>query len=92
MSKARRKGKIFIDYLRNTRGATAVSAYSTRAKPAATVSTPLHWDELDATATPDRYTVQTLPQRLSSLRRDPWKEYWTSRQRLPATANSESRS
>src|SRR5262249_40892221 len=46
MSKAKRRGRIYIDYVRNGGGATAVSAYSTRALPAASVSTPLAWDEL----------------------------------------------
>jgi bifunctional non-homologous end joining protein LigD len=74
MSKAKRRGKIFIDYLRNARGATAVAAYSTRAKAGAPVSTPIDWDEL-AVARSDRYTVGNLGRRLAELRRDPWEQY-----------------
>lgn len=83
MSKAKRRGKIFIDYLRNTRGATSIAAYSTRAKPNAPVSTPLDWDELDARLRSDTYTASNLEQRLSRLRQDPWKDYWKIRQKLP---------
>jgi bifunctional non-homologous end joining protein LigD len=83
MSKARRAGKIYIDYLRNLRGATSIAAYSTRARPGAPVSTPLHWDELDSRVRPDRFTVKTLPERLASLREDPWKGYARLKQRLP---------
>ncbi len=73
-SKSARKGKIFIDWLRNTRGATSIAAYSTRARPGAPVSTPVAWDELPRTR-PDQYTVQTLPRRLESLKKDPWAGY-----------------
>ena len=73
-SKSARKGKIFIDWLRNTRGATSIAAYSTRARPGAPVSTPVTWDELPRTR-PDQYTVQTLPRRLESLKKDPWTGY-----------------
>jgi bifunctional non-homologous end joining protein LigD len=86
MSKAKRKGKIFLDYLRNVRGATAVAAYSTRAKPSAPVSTPLHWDELEPSLHSDQLTVATVPARLARLREDPWTAYWKSRQRLTAAA------
>ena len=83
MSKAQRKGKIFIDYLRNGRGATAVSAYSTRAKPGAPVATPLAWDELSPRIRSDHFRVDNLRQRLNSLRRDPWKEMFEIKQQLP---------
>jgi bifunctional non-homologous end joining protein LigD len=83
MSKARRRGRIFIDHLRNVRGSTSVAAYSTRAREHAPVSTPLAWDELDARMRSDRYTVVTLGRRLRSLRADPWARYWKLKQRLP---------
>jgi bifunctional non-homologous end joining protein LigD len=73
MSKAARRGKIFVDYLRNDRGATAIAAYSTRAKPGATVSVPLAWEELAAGIRSDQFSVANVPARLASLRRDPWK-------------------
>jgi bifunctional non-homologous end joining protein LigD len=82
MTKARRHGRIFVDWLRNVRGATSVAAYSTRAKPHAPVSTPLAWDELGSRTTPDRFTVATLPRRLAALRADPWADYRTTRQAL----------
>ncbi|HEX4129755.1 MAG TPA: DNA ligase D [Pirellulales bacterium] len=72
MSKAARTGKIYIDYLRNGRGATAVAAYSSRARDGATVSTPLDWKELTANLKPAEFTVRTVPARLAKLRRDPW--------------------
>lgn len=72
ISKAKRKGKILIDYLRNQRGATAVAAYSTRARPGAPVSTPVGWEELGPEIGPARFTVASLPARLDALSRDPW--------------------
>jgi bifunctional non-homologous end joining protein LigD len=83
MSKARRAGRIFIDYLRNQRGSTSVAAYSTRAKPEAPISTPLTWDELRPDVESTRYTVANLPRRLASLKTDPWSKYTQTRQRLP---------
>jgi bifunctional non-homologous end joining protein LigD len=83
MSKSVRTGKIFIDHFRNTRGATSVAAYSTRARPEAPVSAPLHWDELSPRVASDHYTVANLPRRLAGLRQDPWARYWTIRQALP---------
>ncbi len=83
MAKSARQGKIFIDYLRNVRGATSVAAYSTRAKPQAPVSVPLGWDELSPTIKSDHYTIGNLPRRLAGLKTDPWAKYWTTRQKLP---------
>jgi bifunctional non-homologous end joining protein LigD len=84
MSKAKRRGKIFIDYLRNVRGASAVAAYSTRAKPGAPVSTPLRWEELKPSVRSDSFTVRKLPSRLSRTRSDPWKDYEAARATITA--------
>lgn len=81
-SKAQRKGKIFIDYLRNARGATSVAAYSTRARPGAPVSAPLSWDELATEVRPDPFTIRNLPERLASLKADPWARYGEVRQKI----------
>ncbi len=82
MSKAKRKGKIFIDYLRNQRAATAISAYSTRARPHAPISVPLDWNELSPNIKDNTYTIKTLPKRLSNLKKDPWENFWTIKQSL----------
>ncbi|AGP34760.1 non-homologous end-joining DNA ligase [Sorangium cellulosum] len=84
VSKAQRKGKIFIDYLRNTRGATSVAAYSARARPGAPVSAPLSWDELGPEMRSDRFTLRSLPERLASLREDPWAGYGEVGQKITA--------
>ena len=80
MSKAKRKGRIFIDYLRNGRGATAIAPYSTRARARAPVSVPLTWEELTPDIRSDEFTVRNLRERLSFLERDPGKEIGTTRQ------------
>jgi len=81
VSKTERFGRILIDYLRNARGNTAVAAFSTRARPEATVSMPLAWTELDR-ADPARFTVRTVPTILARRRRDPWRDYEDSREPL----------
>ena len=75
--KSARRGRIFIDYLRNVRGATAVAAFSTRARPGAPVSTPVGWGELDGKTRPEDFTVSTVLKRLRSLRKDPWDGFFS---------------
>ncbi len=75
MAKAKREGRIFIDYLRNGRGATAVASYTVRARNNAPVAVPIRWDELNAALRADRYNVQNLRRRLSALREDPWADF-----------------
>ena len=60
-SKAKRAGKLYIDYLRNEKGATAIASYSTRARPGATVATPLTWDELSVSLRPEQFNTRTVP-------------------------------
>jgi len=83
VAKERREGKVFVDYLRNSETASAVSAFSARARPDAGVSTPLSWDEL--TEDEDirkKFTVVTVPQRLAKLRKDPWADYDRTKQAI----------
>ncbi len=75
IAKAKRTGKILIDYLRNQRGMTAVAAYSTRARPGAAVSMPLGWDELAPEIGPAHFTVANAPVQLAALARDPWEGF-----------------
>jgi bifunctional non-homologous end joining protein LigD len=82
MAKAARRGKIFVDYLRNGRGATAIVAYSTRARPGAPVSVPLAWKELTPRIRSDKFTIRNLPRRLASLKEDPWQGIASVRQGL----------
>jgi bifunctional non-homologous end joining protein LigD len=82
MSKQKRRGKIYVDFLRNAKGATAIAAYSTRAKSGAPVSVPLTWKELSADLRSDHFTVANVPARLDHLRRDPWRDYFTIKQKL----------
>jgi bifunctional non-homologous end joining protein LigD len=83
MAKRARTGRIFIDYLRNGRGATAVAAYSTRARAGAPVSTPLAWQELPTIRSGNQYRIGNLGARLSYLQDDPWAEFGDVDQALP---------
>jgi bifunctional non-homologous end joining protein LigD len=82
MAKAARAGKIYIDYLRNGRTATAIAAYSTRKRPHASVSVPLSWDELTPAIRSDSFTIRNLADRLHSLKKDPWAKIAFVRQSL----------
>jgi bifunctional non-homologous end joining protein LigD len=85
MAKAKRGGKMFIDYLRNAEGATAVSAYSTRARANAPVAVPLAWKELGARDVRfDHFHIGNVPQRLARLKADPWEGFFDLRQSVTA--------
>ena len=84
MSKAKRRGKIYIDYLRNAKTATAIAAYSTRARAGAPVSVPLRWEELGADIRGNHFNVRNTPERLSQIGKDPWHDYETARRAITA--------
>jgi bifunctional non-homologous end joining protein LigD len=84
--KRTREGKIFVDYLRNQRGGSAIVNYSTRAKAGAPVACPLRWDELKGLKAAAPYTVRTLPARLKAMKRDPWEGFFSTRQSITAKA------
>jgi bifunctional non-homologous end joining protein LigD len=77
-----RKNKIFVDYLRNGFGATAVAAFSPRWRPGVGVSTPVAWDEIDEDIRGTHFNLHNVPARIAKLRKDPWKDYWTTTQAL----------
>jgi bifunctional non-homologous end joining protein LigD len=83
LTKSKRAGKIFIDYLRNGRGATSIARYSTRARAGAPVAMPLRWEELGALDAPDKYSIRNAAQRVARLKRDPWEGFFRTRQSLP---------
>ena len=82
MSKATRRGKIFVDYLRNDEGSTAIAAYSTRARAGAPVATPVAWNELSKDIRFDYFNVRNVPARLKRLKTDPWADFFSIRQSL----------
>ncbi|WP_426690027.1 DNA ligase D [Rhodanobacter ginsengiterrae] len=85
-SKAGRGGKIYVDYLRNSRGATSVASYSLRARPGAPVAMPLRWNELGKLRSGHDFTIRSAPKRLARLRSDPWEGIDTVRQSLDGMA------
>ncbi|MGH7248771.1 MAG: non-homologous end-joining DNA ligase, partial [Pseudomonadota bacterium] len=82
MTKSLRKGKIFVDYFRNSREATSVAAYSTRARPGAPVAAPLSWEQLSRTTCANKFTLLNLKKH---FRQDSWAEMGKVRQKLPAS-------
>ena len=83
-TKARRNNRIFVDYLRNSREATAVAPYSTRARPGAPVAMPVDWSELGRLKSANQYSVQNAVQRLNRMKKDPWAGMSRVKQALPA--------
>lgn len=84
ISKAQRKKRIFIDYLRNDATSTAVAPYSTRSREGAPVSTPLDWSEVKPGLDPAAFNLRSVPARVAAIG-DPWAAIFEVRQRLPAT-------
>jgi bifunctional non-homologous end joining protein LigD len=80
MAKAKRKGRIFIDYLRNERGSTAIAPYSTRARAGAPVATPVSWAELERLPAANTFHIADMAQRLSM--KDPWADIGGRRQSI----------
>jgi bifunctional non-homologous end joining protein LigD len=84
MAKRARPGKVFLDYLRNGRGATFVAPYSPRARHGAPVATPITWEELARGVDPAAFTITTIPKRLGGLARDPWRDLIAAKQTITA--------
>jgi bifunctional non-homologous end joining protein LigD len=82
MSKAKRKGRIFIDWLRNDRGSTAIAPYSPRAMPQASVATPVSWTELSRVPAANSFTIPDILRRLKQSKTGPWKDYFSVRQSI----------
>ncbi|SER38899.1 ATP-dependent DNA ligase LigD phosphoesterase module /ATP-dependent DNA ligase LigD polymerase module [Faunimonas pinastri] len=81
MSKARRKGRIFVDYLRNERGSTAIAPYSTRSREGAPVSAPVTWEELERVEGANIFNVANMPTRVKEVG-DPWPDYASTEQSI----------
>jgi bifunctional non-homologous end joining protein LigD len=77
-----RRSKLLIDYKRNYRTSIAVAAFSTRASPTGTISVPVKWEELARLGGSDAWNVENILDRVRRLKTDPWKGFWTARQRL----------
>lgn len=82
-SKARREGRIFIDWLRNARGATSVASWSLRARAGAPVAVPLRWEELGRTRASTDYDLARTLRRARSLKTHPWGDFAALEQHLP---------
>ncbi|MDR3470148.1 MAG: non-homologous end-joining DNA ligase [Devosia sp.] len=80
MSKARRVGRLFVDYLRNERGSTAIAPWSTRARDGAPCAVPVGWDELPSLSAPNMFSIETAAARAAQP--DPWEGYVDLRQKI----------
>ncbi|MGZ5105725.1 MAG: DNA ligase D [Usitatibacter sp.] len=79
-----RVGRIFVDYLRNGRGATTAAAFSARTRPGLGVSVPLAWGELAKLKAANQWNIFSVHERLAKLREDPWKDYAKTKQTIAA--------
>jgi len=82
LSKKRRVGRVFVDYLRNHKTASAILPYSSRARAGATVATPVTWRDVTAKLDPSKFTIKTVPGRIARQKNDPWQDYESSRREL----------
>ena len=82
-SKSARKGRIFIDYLRNARGATAIAPFSSRARQGAPVAWPVSWNQLERLENAQPASIATAARLLRQQKNDPWRQYFDVRQTLP---------
>lgn len=83
-SKEKRKGKIFVDYLRNDLTSTAIASYSARARERATVAMPIGWKDLTASLKPANFTIENVPALLEK-RNDPWHGFFTVKQTIASS-------
>jgi bifunctional non-homologous end joining protein LigD len=86
MTKAQRKGRIFIDYFRNHRGSTAICPYSPRARGLATIATPVTWAELKTMPSASAFTLKDMAARLAEP--DPWADYAKSAVQITKAARA----
>jgi len=84
---ANRKGKIFVDYLRNGHAQTTAAAFSARARPGMGVSVPVSWDALQELKSGANWNIRNAREYLSFEREDPWRDYWSTRQTLAKAIN-----
>ena len=79
---ANRIGKIFVDYIRNSHGATTAAAFSARARPGLGVSMPVDWSQLGSLKSGSQWTIRNAREHLSFQKEDPWASYWSNKQTL----------
>ena len=80
MSKAKRKGKLFIDYLRNERGSTAIAPWSSRSREGAPAAVPVTWDELETVKAANQFSLAAAAERANDP--DPWPDYFEINQSI----------
>lgn len=82
MAKSKRQGKIYLDYVRNSRGATSIAPYSTRARLGAPVAMPIGWDEVAKLKEPSQFNVRNAVEHIKRQKHDPWKDFLKTKQGL----------